>query len=185
VTFVFSLEPGLDLRGVLFLSQQFFDARECAECSSGARSDSFIGTVEIVPSQGLHVRPQDEIGVAFPHFKLVLLRCAHRAANHLKNVCWGAAVAVLHAHGDTDYRGSTEVASGVRWNRGDEPAVRKAPCADFDRFEQAREGATRADGVHKIALGENHGFAGGQVRGHHCKRNPEILKLARIENAFD
>jgi len=47
-------------------------------------------------------------------------------------------MAVLHADGDTDYRGSTEVASGARWNRGDEPAVRKTPRADLDRFEQAR-----------------------------------------------
>jgi hypothetical protein len=185
VTFVFSLEPSLDLLGILLLSQQFFDARKCSERGSGARGDSFIGAVEIVPSQGLHVRPQDEIGVAFPHFKLVLLGRAHRAANHLKNVCWGAAVAVLHADRDTDYWGSTEVASGARWNRGDEPTVCEAPRADFDWFEQARESATRADGVHKIALRENHGFAGGQVRGHHGKRNPEILKLARIENAFD
>jgi len=34
-------------------------------------------------------------------------------------------------------------------------------------------------------LRENHGFAGSQVRGHHRKRDAEIFKPARFENAFD
>jgi hypothetical protein len=115
----------------------------------------------------------------------VLLRRVHRSANDLKNVRGGTAVAVLHADGDADYHGSTEVASGARWNRGDEPTIRKTPSADHYRFEQAREGATRADGVHKIALREHHRFAGSQVRGHHSKRNEEVFKPARFEDAFD
>src|SRR6202165_511969 len=173
------------LVGVLFLPQQFFYTRERAEGGSCARSDGLIDAVEFVPGKGLDVGPEDEIGMAFPDFELVLLRRVHRPAHDLKNVRGGAAVAVLHADGDTDYHGGTETAGGVRWNRGDQPTVRKTPRADLDRFEKAREGATRADSVHQIALREHHGFAGVQVRGHHRKRNAEIFKPARFENAFD
>src|SRR5207302_506082 len=181
----FGFEPGLEIpRGVLFLPKQFFNAREGTERGSGARSDGFIGAVKVVPGQGLNVWPEDEVGVAFPDFELVLLRRVHCPAHDLKNVRGGAAVAVLHADGDTDYRGGTEVASGPSWNRGDETTIRKTPRADLDRFEQAWEGATRADGVDKIALGEHHRFAGGQVRGYNRKRNAEIFKLARVENTF-
>jgi len=171
--------------GVLLLPQEFFYARESVERSSGARSDSFIGAVEVIPGQGMDVGPEDEVRVAFPDFELMFLSRMDRAANDLKNVCWGAAVAVLYADRDTDNRGSTEVTSGTRWNRGDEPTVRKTPRADLDRFEQAREGATRADGVHKIAMREHDGFAGSEVRGHYCKRNGELFKAAQLENAFD
>jgi len=172
VTFIFSVEPGLEiLGGVLLLPQQFFNTRERAQRGSGAGSDRLVGAVEFVPGQRLDVGPEDEVGMAFPDFELVLLRRVHRPADDLKNVRGGAAVAVLHADGDTDYHGGTEIAGSVRWNRGDQSTVRKTPRADLDWFEQAREGATRADGVHQIALREHHWFAGVQVRGYHCKRN--------------
>jgi len=183
---VFSFEPGLEiLFGVLLLLQQFFNTRERAERGSGAGSDGFIGAVKVVPGQGLNVWPEDEVGVTFPDFELVLLRRVHRPAYDLKNVRGSAAVAVLHADGDTDYRSGTKVASRASWNRGDETTIGKTPRADLDRFEQARESATRADGVHEIALREHHRFAGGQVRGHHSKRNAEIFKVAGLENTFD
>src|SRR5947207_14018986 len=102
--------------------------------------------------------------MAFPDFQLVLLRRVHRPAHDLKNVRGGAAVAVLHADGDTDYHGGTEIAGGARWNRGDQPTVRKTSRADLDTFEQPREGATRAEGVHQIDLREPHGFGRAQVR---------------------
>jgi hypothetical protein len=186
ITFVFSFDPGLEtLGGVFPLPEQFFNPRESAARGSGARSDSFISAVEVVPGQRLHVGPKHEVGVAFPDFELVLLRRVHGPAYNLENVRGGAAVAVQHADGDTNYRSGSEVAGGARWNRRDEPTVSKTPCADHDRFEQAREGAARADGVHKIALREHDGFAGSQVRGYYRKRNAEIFKLARFENAFD
>jgi hypothetical protein len=184
LTLALRFEPGLQIEcGVLLLHQQFFNTRESAARGGGTGSDGLFGAVEVVPGQGLHVGPEDKVGVTFPNFKLVLLRGAHGAAYDLKNVCGGAAVAVLHADRDTDYNGSAEAADGARWNGGHETAVRKTPRANLDRFEQAREGATRADGVHKIALREHHGFAGGEIRGDHRKRDAEIFKLARLENA--
>jgi hypothetical protein len=94
-------------------------------------------------------------------------------------------VAVLHADGDADNHGGTQVASRARWNGGDQATISKTTRTDLDRFEQSRKSATGADGVHKVALREYHGFAGGKVRGHHRKRDAEIFKPARIENAFD
>ena len=136
MTFVFSLKPGLEtLGGVFPLHEQFLNARKGVARRSGARGNSFFGAVEVVPSQGLHVGPEDEVGMALPDFKLVLLRCAHGAAYDLKNVRGGAAVAILHADGNPDYRGSAEVASGARRYWGDEPAIRQTPRADLDWFE--------------------------------------------------
>src|SRR5260370_5862740 len=185
MTFVFSLDPGLETpSGIFLLAEQFFNTRESAARRGSARSDRFCGAIEVVPSQGLHVGSEDEVGMAFPDLKLMLLSRVHRQAHDLENVCGGAAVAVLHADGDTDYRGSAEVAGGARRNGSDERAVSETARADLDRFEQARKGATRADGVHQIALRENHGFAGSQVRRHHPNNNPYISKPPRFENPF-
>jgi hypothetical protein len=103
----------------------------------------------------------------------------------LKYVGRSAAVAVLHAHRNADYHSGAEVPCGTRWNRGDEPAVRKASRSNFDRFEQAWESATRADGIHEIALREHDWFAGGQVRSYHRQRNAEVLKLPGFENPLN
>src|SRR5260370_1517163 len=156
------------LSGVSVLPQQFFYTWECTERGRGARSDSFFSSVKVIPSQRLHVRAQDEVGVAFPDSQLVLLCRVYRAADDLKDIRGSAAVAVLHAHGDADYRSGTEVPGGVRRNRGDEPAVCKAARANFHGFEQPWERTTRADGIHEIALREHDWFAGRQVRGNHC-----------------
>jgi hypothetical protein len=186
VAFVFRFNPGLEsLSGLFLLPQELFNAGKSAARGSGARGDGCFGAVEVVPGQGLDVGPEYEVGIAFPDFELVLLCCVHGPAHDLKNICGRAVVAILNAYGNTDYRSSTEVASGARRNRGDEATIRKTARADLHRLEQAWEGTTRADGVHKIALCENHRFAGSQVRGHYRKRYAEIFKLARIENAFD
>jgi len=107
------------------------------------------------------VGPENEIGMALPDFELVFLRRVYRPADDLKDIRGSAAVAVLHAHGNSDDYGSAEFASGVRRNRRNESAVREASRANFDGFEQAWKRATRADGIHEIALREHHGFAGG------------------------
>src|SRR6266436_197155 len=123
--------------------------------------------------------------MALPDFELVLLRRVYRPTYDLKDIRRSAAVAVLHAHGNSDDYGSAEFASSMRRNRGDESAVRKASRANFDGFEQAWKRATRADGIHEIALREHHGFAGGQVRGHNRQRNAEVLKLSRLKHPLD
>src|SRR5207245_9141738 len=123
--------------------------------------------------------------MAFPDFKLVLLCCAYGATHDLKDVCGGAAVAVLEADENPNYCGCTEVASGARRNRCDQPTVCQAPRANLDRFEQSGEGATRADGVGKIPLCEHNRLTGAQVRGHNCKRNAQVFKVTRIRNALE
>lgn len=186
IAFVFSIKPGLETSsGVFPLSKQFLNTWKSATRGSGARSDGFFGAVEVVPSQRLHVRPKDEVGMAFPDFKLVLLRRAHGATYDLKNVRGCATVAVLHADGNPDYRGSAEVAGSARRDWRDQPAVRQAPRTDLDWFEQSGKSATRADGVGKIALREHNRLARAQIRGHHCKGNAEVFKVARIKNALD
>jgi len=173
------------LSGFFLLAEQFLNPWESAARRGGARSDGFVGTLEVVPRERLHVGPENQVSVALPNFELVFLRRAYRAAHDLKNVCGGATVAVLHADGDADYRGSAEIAGCARGNWSDEPPVRQAPRANFDRFEQAREGAACANGIHKIALREDYRFAGSQVRGDNRERNAEIFKLARFEYTFN
>ncbi len=135
MTLVFRFEPDLEIkRGVLPLHQQFFNARESAVRRGGARGDGFLGAMEVVPGQRLHIGTEDKVGVAFPDFQLVLLRGAYSAAYHLKNVGGGAAVAVLHADGDADDHCGTEVVSGARRNGSDKAAVGKTTGADLDRF---------------------------------------------------
>jgi len=186
LTLVCSLDARLEiLCGFFPLPEQFFNARKSATRSSSAGGNSFFGAMEVVPSQGLHVGPEDEVGMTLPDFKLVFLRGAHGAAHNLKDVCRGAAVAILHANGNPNYRGSANVASGARRNRGDQPAIRQTPRANLNWFEQAGEGAACADGIGKISLGEHYGLARGQVRGHNCKRNTEIFKVSRIKNTLD
>src|SRR5258708_36295563 len=115
----------------------------------------------------------------------MLLSRVHRAAHNLKNVCRGSAMAVLYPDRDTDDRSSAEIAGGASRNRCDQPAVREAPRADLNRLEQSGESAACADGVHKVALCEHHGFARSQIRGDHRKGDAQILKPARLEKPFD
>src|SRR5207253_9360669 len=92
--------------------------------------------MEVVPSQGLHVGPEDEVGMTLPDFKLVFLRGAHAAAHNLKDVCRGAAVAILHGNGNPNDRGSANVASSARRNRGHQPRIRQTTPASLYRLEQ-------------------------------------------------
>src|SRR5258708_28530738 len=101
--------------------------------------------------------------LACADFELVCLRRVYRRHEDLKDIRGSAAVAVLHAHGNADYRSGTEVSGRTRRNRGDEPAVRQASCSNFDWFEQARERATCADGIHEIALRKHNRYSYCQV----------------------
>jgi hypothetical protein len=133
----------------------------------------------------LHIGPEDQVGVTFPDFKLMLLRCIYRTADYLKDVGRGAAMSVLHSDGNAEDDRRSEFSSGARWNGRDEPAVRQAARADLHRLEQTRKSATRADGVHQIALREDHRIARSQVRGDDRERDAKVFELARIENALD
>ena len=186
MTFVFSLEPGFEVAGrVLLLPEKLLDARKCATSRRGACCNGFLGAVEIIPGEGLHVRTKDEVSVAFPNLELMLLRGTNGSADDLEDVRRGATVAVLHSNGDADHGSCTKVASSERRNGGDQATIRKAPRADLNRFEQTRESAARADGVDQIALGEDHRLSRSEIRGDDSQRDAEVFKLPGIENALD
>jgi hypothetical protein len=186
IAFVFRLQPGLEnLSGVFLLSQEFFNTGDSAVRSCSASGDGLVGAIKIVPGQGLHIRPKHEVSVAFPDFQLVLLCRIYRAADDLKNVSWGAAMAVLHSDGNAENDGCAEFARGARWNWRDEPSVCQAAGTDLHWLEQARESATRTDGVHEIALREHHRIARSQVRGDDRKGDAKILELTRVEDTCD
>src|SRR5258708_29480527 len=123
--------------------------------------------------------------MALADVELVLLRSVYRPTYDLKDIRRSAAVAVLHAHGNSDDYGSAEFASGVRRHRRSESAVGKAPSADFHWFKQSWKRATRADGIHEVALRKHDRFTGGQVRGHHRKRDAEVFKLSGLEHPLN
>src|SRR5882724_783659 len=136
IALVFRLKTGFEvLLRAVFLSQEFPDARERQARNSSAGFDGFFGAVEIVPSEGLHIGAKNEVSVAFPNFELMLLRGADGAADHLKDVGGGPAMAVLHAYGDADDSCCAKFTGRTRRNRGDQTAVGKAARADLYRFE--------------------------------------------------
>src|SRR5882724_184301 len=137
------------------LFQEFLDAREGPARGGRTGFDGFFGAVEIVPSQGLHIGAKYKVGVAFPNLELMFLRGADGAADHLKDVRWRAAVAVLQADGNANDRSGAQFTGRARWNRGDQTAIGQAPRADLHWFEQARKCAARADGIDEIPLRKN------------------------------
>ena len=78
--------------------EQFLDARQSSGRGQSACFNGIAGAFEIVPRKMLHVRPQNQISVAFPGFKLMLLRRAHRSGYDLKNALGSAAAAVLNSN---------------------------------------------------------------------------------------
>jgi len=170
---------------ILQLEKESVELGKGAASSSGARFDSVVDTLEIVPSEGLHVGTQDEVGVTLPGFELVLLRGADGAADHLKDVGGSAAVAVVQTNGDAYHDFGAELACRSRGNRSDEPPVGEAAGADHDRLEKPREGATRANGIREVPLFEDDGVPRAQVGGNDGCGDGEILKLIGIEEPVD
>src|SRR5437868_3453846 len=166
------------------LLKQFHDARYCAQRRCGTRFNGLVDAREVIPGKRLHVRAEHEVCMALPDFELMLLRCAYGAAHHLENVGGSAAMAILHADGNANYRFCAQAADSPRRNRRHKTAIGKASRANLDRRKQPREGATRADGIDKIALRKNHRLTGGQIRRDNRQRNLQIFKLARTEHAL-
>ena len=152
---------------IFSLTQELLNARESAARGSGAGFDGFFGAIEIVPREGLHIGAENQVRMAFPNFELMFLSGADGAADHLKDIGGGAAMAVLHAYGDADDSGCAEFAGGARRDGGDQTAVGQAPRANLHGFEQAGKGAARPDGVDEISLREDDRFAGSEVGGDH------------------
>ena len=152
---------------------------------SGTGSDGLFGAVEIVPGNGLDIRSQDEVRVLLPNFVLVFLGGTYRAAHHLENIGWSAAVAVLHTHRDSNDVSGAEGARSTGWDGGNETAVCEAARANFDGLEKTGKCTARANGVNETPAGENDGVAGSKVGGDDCHGNAQVFKLTRFEYAFD
>src|SRR5208337_1788518 len=168
---------------ILLLEKKSAELGKGAASSSGARFDGVVNTLEIVPSDGLHVGTQDEVGVTLPGFELVLLRGTDGAADHLKNVSGSAAMAVVQTNGDAYDGFGAEFACGASGYRSDETPVGEAAGTNHDRLEKPRESATGANGVLEAALLEDDGITGAKVGGDDGGGDGEILKLIGIEEA--
>ena len=59
--------------GVKLTCQKLAELRKSAASGSGTRLDGFVNAFKIVPGKGLQIGPQNEVGVTFPGFQLVLL----------------------------------------------------------------------------------------------------------------
>jgi len=171
-----------DVFGLGRAVEQFLDAREGALCRDGAGFDGVAGAFEIVPGKMLHVGPQNQIRVAFPGFKLMLLRGADGAGHDLEDVFGSAVAAVLNADGNREHSLGADLARRDGRHLRDEATVGKAARADFDRLEQAGKGAARANGVGQVALREDDRIERGEVGRHHGQGNAQLLKLACFEN---
>ena len=165
--------------------EQLPDAREREAGDGGPGFDGFLGTVKIVPGEGLDVGAENKIGVALPNLELVLLCGADGAAYDLENVGRGAAVSIVDTDGDGKNAAGPELPHCLRGNGCDQTAVGEPASSDFNRFEQAGEGATGADGVHQIAMSENDRLAIGEIGGDHGHGDAQVFEAARFEYAVD
>src|SRR4029077_18322294 len=66
--------------------QEFLDSRQSLSCYFGARVDGFFCAIEFVPGDGLHVGPQNKVGVTLPDFQLMFLGSTNGTSHHLKDV---------------------------------------------------------------------------------------------------
>src|SRR5216684_915999 len=141
------------------------DARQGEAGRRSTGFNGFLRATKVIPGKRLHVGPENQVGVALPGFELMLLGGADGPADNLKNVGGGAPVAVMNANRNGNNRCATQVACRLRRDGCDETSIGEAARADFDRFEQARESATRADGVNKASVCEDDRFTISQVGG--------------------
>ena len=162
--------------------QEFFNAGKSAISDRGAGFDGFVGAIEIVPGERLHVGADDQIGVALPGFELMLLCGAHGAGDHLKNIGGRASVAVLNADRNAENKFGSERAGGDSGNRCDQAAVGEAAGTDVDGLEQTWERATGANGVDEVAVGEDYRLTIIKVGGDDREWNAEILEMLRLED---
>ena len=131
----------------------------------------------------LHVRPQNQVSVAFPRFKLMLLRRAHRSGYNLKDVLGSAAAAVLNSNRNSEDTVRANLARGDRGHLGNEASISQAASADLDRFKEAGESAAGANRIDQRPLRKNDGIECCQIGGHHGHGNAQLFKGACREDA--
>ena len=182
----FGFDPSLEFgMGVLRRVEQFLNAGDRAACRCGAGFDGLVGAIKVIPGERLDVGAENQVGVTFPYFELMLLGGADGAADDLKDVGWSAAVTILEANRNGKHVLGTKAAGGGCGNLGDETAIGKAACSNLHGFEQARESAACANRFAQISVRENYGFSVGQVRRDYGRGNLEIFELSRFEHLLD
>jgi hypothetical protein len=132
----FGFEPGLEFgMGVLRRIEQLLDSGERAASRCGTGLNGFVGAVEIIPCERLDVGAENQVCVALPNFKLMLLSGADGAANHLKYVGWSAALPIFDANRNGDDVLRAKIARGARGNLSDQASIGEAARADFNGLE--------------------------------------------------
>src|SRR5579872_2557349 len=173
-----ALQIGFHAAGVLLGAfQEFFNARDGAMRDGDAGFDGFVGAIEIVPRERVHVGAKHEIGVALPGFELMLLGGADGARDDLENVGRRTAVAVLNAHRNAQDKFGAELAGGLRGNRGDQAAVYEAARSNIDRLEQTWESTARSNRVFQVAVGEDDRLTIIKVGGNDREWDAQIFKM--------
>jgi hypothetical protein len=92
--------------------KEFLDARKRASCGRRAGFDGFVGTVEIVPGQGLHIGAENKVRVTLPDFELMFLGSTNGAADDLKYVGGCATLSVFEADRDANHMRGAEFPGG-------------------------------------------------------------------------
>src|ERR1700730_9909721 len=93
----------------------FLNTRQSTSGRSPASFDGLIRAIEVVPGERLNIRSQHQVRIALPDLQLMFLRCAHRAAHHLKDVRGLTAVAVLDSDRNRQYKRRAKIARRLRW----------------------------------------------------------------------
>src|SRR5207253_2849325 len=137
------------------------NARQSELCGGSAGFNSLAGSLEVVPSERIHVGADNEVGVALPGIELMLLCRADCASHHLKHVLGRSAMAVLNADGNPNNDTAAKLASCLSRHGSDKSAVGEAAGADLNWFKQAGEGAAGADCFNKRPLAKDDRVAGG------------------------
>jgi hypothetical protein len=182
----FGFKPSLEFgMGVLGRVEELVNAGERAAGRCGTGFDGFVGAVEIIPGERLHVGSKNQVCVALPYFELMFLGGADGAADDLKNVGWSAAVPIIKANRNGNHVLGAQLTGGACGNLRDETAIGEAARSNLHGFEQARKCAACANCFAQISVGEDYGFSVCQICGNYSRGNFEIFELARFENLLD
>jgi hypothetical protein len=109
--------------GSLGALEKFMDAREGAARHGRPCFDGLIRPVKIIPRKGLHVGPEDQIGVSLPGLGLVFLSRMNGACDHLKDIGRRAALSILDSHLHAEDECRAQVSCGASGNWGDKAAI--------------------------------------------------------------
>jgi hypothetical protein len=122
-------------------------AGQSAKSRGGAGFNGFVSTVEVIPGERVHSRPEDDIRTALPGFRWTFLRGCHGAAHDLKYVGGRSRVPIVNADRDAHYKVSAKLSGYAHGDGFDKAAIGKAARSNFDGFKESRESTARSEGV--------------------------------------